>query len=114
KPLFAIGTNEEDKQRARDVVTKIFAYLSDSLYSHDFIIDDTFTIADCYLFVMVRWAKEKAGIELSPRLKQYYDPICERPSVRLALQEEGLAQSSASGLARDARDAAGSHTVSRP
>ncbi|SEK05420.1 glutathione S-transferase [Sphingobium sp. AP50] len=50
----------------------------------------SFSIANCYLFVMLFWAKTKVGLDLSPRLSAYFDRVSARPGVRAALASEGL------------------------
>jgi glutathione S-transferase len=50
-----------------------------------------FTVADAYLFTVLRWAPG-LGINLSPWpvLKDYMERIAARPAVKTALKEEGL------------------------
>ncbi|MET0588158.1 MAG: glutathione binding-like protein [Novosphingobium sp.] len=55
-----------------------------------YLMGSRFTVADAYLFVMLRWA-EGFDLPLSPRLLSYFELIAERPAVRQALKEEGLA-----------------------
>jgi glutathione S-transferase len=54
-------------------------------------VGDKFTIADAYLFTVLRWASR---IELDlgkwPNLKAYVDRVGARPKVQAALREEGL------------------------
>ena len=55
-----------------------------------YLFGPRFTVADAYLFVMLRWAKG-FGMPLSPRLLGYFERIMERETVRRALAEEALA-----------------------
>ena len=55
------------------------------------------TVANCYLFVMLLWA-DKFGVTYPQRLLTLRDRMLDRPTVRAAMQAEGLAQS----LARSA------------
>lgn len=48
-----------------------------------------FTVADAYLFAMLRWAVA-FDIPMQPHLLGYYERVAERPMVRKALIEEGL------------------------
>ena len=55
----------------------------------DFLFGARFTVADAYLFVMLRWANG-FRLPLSSRLRDYYGRIAARDAVRRALAEEGL------------------------
>ena len=46
-----------------------------------------FTVADAYLFVMLRWAKA-FGLPIPPKLQTLFDRVAERETVRRALAEE--------------------------
>jgi glutathione S-transferase len=52
---------------------------------------DTFTIADCYAYVMGRWAiGMKVDLSASPNFTAYFERIGARPAVKEALAAEGL------------------------
>lgn len=46
-----------------------------------YAVGDSFTVADCYLFVMLFWAKEKVGLNVPASLSSYYDRLRERDAV---------------------------------
>ena len=51
---------------------------------------ETFTVADCYLFTMLRWCDRfELDLQLWPNLDDYFHRICERPAVQAALAAEG-------------------------
>jgi glutathione S-transferase len=54
-----------------------------------YLFGPRFTVADAYLFVMLRWAKA-FDLPLPPGMDGYFARIMERPAVRQALAEEGL------------------------
>ncbi|HUB06826.1 MAG TPA: glutathione transferase GstA [Myxococcales bacterium] len=56
-----------------------------------FLMGETFTVADCYLFNVVNWIKP-AGLDVAawPHLRDYRARILERPAVRAAMEAEGL------------------------
>ena len=56
-----------------------------------FLLDETFTVADAYAFVVLNWANF-VGIDLSPwpRTQAYVELIRARPSVVKAMTTEGL------------------------
>jgi glutathione S-transferase len=65
--------------------------LQDVLSDRAFLMGETFTVADAYLFVMLRWVGV-LGIDLGlyPNLEDYAHRIAERPAVASALAAEGL------------------------
>ena len=54
---------------------------------------DKFTVADAYLYTVLRWAS-RIDIDLGkwPNLKVYVDRVAARPKVQEALKAEGLVQ----------------------
>jgi glutathione S-transferase len=65
--------------------------LSTKLGDRKFLMGDTFTVADAYLFTLLRWTGP-VHIDLTkwPVLTAYLARVGERPKVREALQAEGL------------------------
>jgi glutathione S-transferase len=88
KPLWH-DASEAEKAGAREAVARRLDFL-ESRMPGSYLFGLRFTVADAYLFVMLRWAKG-FGVPLSPRLLGYFDQILERNSVRQALTEEALA-----------------------
>jgi len=90
KPLLAPGSSDDEKNRAKDILSKRFGFLDECLGDRTFILGDDMTIADCYLFVMLMWAKDKVALGLPRHLAGYYETLKQRPSIVRAFQEEGL------------------------
>ncbi|GAB7555386.1 glutathione transferase GstA [Novosphingobium sp. 11B] len=90
KPFFMPDSTDEAKNAAGDNLARRFAYLEAQLAERDYIVGDSFTSADCYLFVMLMWAQKKARLSLPDALTRYFDRLTQRPSIRQALSEEGL------------------------
>ena len=65
-------------------------WLADTMEG-DYLFGDTLSAADCYLFVMMLWAK-KNGIDAPAKLVAFHDRMMERPAVRKAMTHEGLIQ----------------------
>jgi len=55
-----------------------------------YLFGPRFTVADAYLFVMLRWAMA-FDVPLSLQMIGYFERVAERETVRRALAEEGLA-----------------------
>ncbi len=88
-PLFH-GPDVE-KPSAQERLDRRFTWIQEKLGSRSFLMGDTFTIADAYLLTMVNWMRP-AGLDPTrwPGLKPYRSRLMERPSVRAALEAEGL------------------------
>jgi glutathione S-transferase len=90
-PLFNSKISADWKAAALANLDKKFAWLTDYLQGKTFLIGNTFTVADAYLFTVLRWSGP-VGIDLSkwPALAAYHARIAQRPKVQQALKEEGL------------------------
>jgi glutathione S-transferase len=90
KPFFKPDAGDADKAQAGEQIGKRLAFLAERLKS-DFLLGDTMSVADAYLFVMLLWAS-KNGISVPGPLAAYSERLRARPAVRLSLEHEGLAQ----------------------
>ncbi len=90
-PLFKADTPAEARKIAVDNLAKKFDWLSTRLDGRKFLMGDTFTVADAYLFTLLRWTG-LVHVDLTrwPALGAYLARVSERPKVREALQAEGL------------------------
>jgi glutathione S-transferase len=90
-PLFNSKISADWRAAALANLDKKFAWLSDFLQGKTFLIGNAFTVADAYLFTVLRWSGP-VGIDLSkwPALAAYHARIAQRPKVQQALKEEGL------------------------
>src|SRR6185312_958282 len=87
-PLFH-GAAGDARKQAVETIQKKLAFPEKALAGQPFLLGETFTAADAYLFVMLTWAK-KMHIDVSPVLSAYFDRIAARPKVRDAMRAEGL------------------------
>ena len=85
--MFPTGDAERDA--AREIIGQRLAHLADWMRG-DFLFGDAFTVADAYLFVMLRWAK-MLGVEVPEPLRAFSARVEARPAVQAALRHEGLA-----------------------
>ena len=74
-----------------ETLEKKFDWLSKQLDGKQYVMGDTFTVADAYLFTLLGWTRY-TGIDLGrwPVLAAYEARVGERPRVKTALDEEGL------------------------
>ena len=92
-PLFNKAASRDWKEAVTANLRRRFAWLQPQLAARDYLTGDTFTVADAYLFTVLRWAAP-LGLDLGewPALKAYHARIAERPKVEEALKAEGLAK----------------------
>ena len=88
--FFTPGASEDDKNAARAALARRYALIEASLGDRAFIVGEALSVADCYLFVMLFWAKTKVGLDVPPHLSAYYERLSQLPSIRQALADEGL------------------------
>jgi glutathione S-transferase len=86
---FFFPTSDAEKKAAEDAIRKRLGFVADRL-EDDYLFGSAFSVADAYLYVMLRWARMK-GLDLPEPLPAFFDRVEARPAVRLALQHEGLA-----------------------
>ena len=91
-PLFKFPDfPDAEKETLRGDLGKRLAYVSDRLGASDYLMGDTFTAADGYLFTMLRWARFlKVDLAPWPNLTACRDRIAARPAVRAAMEDAGL------------------------
>jgi len=90
KPLFQAGSTEAEKAAARETIGKRLGYLAGQM-KDDYLFGGQVSVADGYLFVMCLWA-QKNSLPLPDPLPAFVARMKTRPSVRLALEHEGLAE----------------------
>jgi glutathione S-transferase len=90
-PLFHPDTPALTQERSRGKLGERFLYLSELLVDRAFVMGETFTVADCYLFALLRWCERfDLDLQIWPNLDDYYLRIYDRPTVQAALVAEGL------------------------
>ncbi|CAI0860998.1 glutathione transferase GstA [Serratia proteamaculans] len=90
-PLFNPKTPEEYKTIAREKLDKQFDYLDSVLAKQHFLLGNKFSVADAYLFTVMRWAIAlQFDIKKRTQLSAYFDRVAARPAVDATLNAEGL------------------------
>jgi len=95
-PIFRPTTPDEFKKLSKENLGKRFDWLDKQLAGKQYLTGDKFTVADAYLFTVLRWSP-RIEIDLAkwPNLKSYVDRVGARPKVREAMEAEGLIQPAA-------------------
>ncbi|HTB29285.1 MAG TPA: glutathione transferase GstA [Steroidobacteraceae bacterium] len=90
-PLFKADTSADVRKSAVDALGKKFDWLSAHFAGKKFLMGETFTVADAYLFTVLRWSG-LVHVDLAqwPVLAAYVARVGERPKVKEALHAEGL------------------------
>ncbi|MBA1158508.1 glutathione transferase GstA [Microvirga mediterraneensis] len=92
-PLWNPATPDAMKAATKDRLANRFAYLDEVLGKQPFLMGETFTIADAYLFTVVNWTNvHQIDISSFKNLSAFMARVAERPKVQEALVAEGLKQ----------------------
>ena len=83
------GTFERVKALIKEKLFKRFVVLSQTLERQDYLMADGFSVADAYLFTVLRWTS-LFGIDLKqwPALARFRARVDQRPAVKTALAAE--------------------------
>ncbi|MEO8330833.1 MAG: glutathione transferase GstA [Gallionella sp.] len=90
-PLFNPKLSEEAKTIMKERLNGRIGLAAKSLEGKDYLMGKDFSIADAYLYTVLRWSP-RLGVDLAtwPVLQKYMERIAARPAVKAALAEEGL------------------------
>jgi len=90
-PLFSPDTPEATRETAKKNLHKRFTYLNEKLAKGPYLMGETFTVADAYLFTILNWpAKVNFDISAYANLGAFHERVKARPAVQEALKAEGL------------------------
>lgn len=90
-PLFQPALGDDAKAFFRDRLAGKFKYVDEKLAGKDYLMGG-FSVADGYLYVMLRWAEAmKLDLSALKNLAAYKARMAARPKVQEALKSEGLA-----------------------
>jgi glutathione S-transferase len=92
-PIFRATTPDAYKDISKENLGKRFDWLDKQLAGKQYLTGDKFTVADAYLFTVLRWsARVKIDLDKWPNVKAYVDRVAARPKVQEAMKVEGLIQ----------------------
>jgi glutathione S-transferase len=90
-PLFDPASSAEMKEAAITNLSKKFDWLSGFLGKKPYLMGNTFTVADAYLFTVLGWTVHvKIDLSKWPVLAEFKSRVAQRPKVQQAMKEEGL------------------------
>jgi len=97
--LYPVLAGKYGVQTARPKLEKRYAWVNEQLAGRDYLMGETYTVADAYLFSLTQWGQASwlesvyttniqfDGLE---NLKAWHLRMRTRPAVRKALDAEGL------------------------
>ncbi len=90
-PLFNPATPEEVKASTKERLDKRLKWVDGELAGKQYLLGDTFSVADGYLFTVTNWAS-RVGVDISglANLAAYRARVAARPAVQAAMKAEGL------------------------
>ena len=90
-PLFNPATPEEVKVSTKDKLGQRLKWVDSQLADRQYLMGDTFSVADGYLFTVTNWAP-KVGVDITglANLAAYRARVGARPAVQAAMKAEGL------------------------
>jgi glutathione S-transferase len=90
-PLFNPASSADMKEAASGALAKKFDWLTGFLGKKPYLLGNTFTVADAYLFTVLNWTGHvKIDLGKWPVLAEFKDRVAKRPKVIEAMKEEGL------------------------
>jgi glutathione S-transferase len=90
-PLFNPAIPEEVKNVFKERIMGKFKYLDSQLAGRDYLMGKQFSVADGYLYTMLRWADgNKMDLSGFKNLMAFKDRVAARPKAQEALTKEGL------------------------
>ena len=90
-PLFTPGMPDEAKALFKTRLMGRLQWVDTQLGSQAYLMGDTFTVADAYLFVVSSWGRH-VGLDISglTQLTAFAARVAARPAVQEAMRAEGL------------------------
>lgn len=90
-PLFNPKTPEEYKTILREKIKTQFEYLDEILKKDEYLQGNHFTVADVYLFTILRWGfAMKFDMSQYKHIMAYFNRIAHRSAVQAALTAENI------------------------
>lgn len=90
-PLFNPAFSDEVKQVFRDKLASRYQWIDSQLAGKQYLMGDTFTVADAYFFTVTRWTDfAKVDISGFSNVLAHHERMKARPGVQAALRTEGF------------------------
>lgn len=94
-PLFTPGTSDEARAERQAYLRRRYELVDSTLAKQPYLLGETFSVADAYLFVVTNWANfVKLDLSSFTHLMAFQARVAGRPAVQEALAAEGLLRKS--------------------
>jgi glutathione S-transferase len=95
-PLFHPGLSDAQRDAAKQKLALRFGEIENALGEQEYLTGAQFTVADAYLYTMLRWTRA-FHIDLAqwPALAKYFERVAARPAVKATLAFEQAAKKAA-------------------
>ena len=92
-PIFRPTTPDAFKALSKENLGKRLEWVNKQLAGKQYLMGDKFTVADAYLFTVLRWS-QRIQLDLNPwpNVTAYMGRVAARPKVQEAMKAEGLMQ----------------------
>lgn len=92
-PLFSPATVEATRASCKSRLAERLGWVDQQLAGKNYLLGDTFSVADGYLFAVTNWAGH-TGVEIGhlAHLQAWRARVSARPAVQEALKAEGLSK----------------------
>ena len=92
-PIFRPTTPDAYKALSKENLSKRLEWLNKQLAGKQYLMGDKFSVADAYLFTVLRWS-QRIQLDLAqwPNVTAYMGRVAARPKVHEAMKAEGLIQ----------------------
>jgi glutathione S-transferase len=77
------------QRKVPESVAACFQMIEDKMFEGPWVMGETYTICDPYLFTIAQWM-EQDSVDPSrfPKIKDHRERMAERPTVKMAIAEE--------------------------
>lgn len=80
---------EAMRRKVPQTVTAAFKLVEDGLPEGPWVLGDSYSVCDAYLFTLAQWLEgDSADLSLLPKIVAHRDRVRERPATQRALQQE--------------------------
>ena len=92
-PIFRPTTPDAYKMLSKENLSKRLEWVNKQLAGKQYLMGDKFTVADAYLFTVLRWS-QRIQLDLTPwpNVTAFMNRVAARPKVQEAMKVEGLIQ----------------------
>jgi glutathione S-transferase len=92
-PIFRPTTPDAYKALSKENLGKRLEWVNKQLAGKQYLMGDKFTVADAYLFTVLRWS-QRIQLDLAPwpNVTAFMDRVAARPKVQETMKAEGLIQ----------------------